>query len=322
MHEKLLSLTGSFLLLAGSLFSAVLHHEVQTQASSYEWTEEAVPAFTELVVSWNSQRPKQGELALFIKLKVDDEWTEYLPYALWATDSQKTFSESSQNGKATCFQDGVNGNATGFSVQVVAKNGATLDTLWALHASLKSDAVQEDNWKGLQSVKLAVTGRSQLALTHPRNSSLCSPSSTAAVTSFLAKKQIDTADFAAKVWDAGFDIYGNWIFNVAEASSILGKSYRVYMARFSSFEKIYKNLLLGLPTVVSVRGSLPGAIMPYKEGHLIAVIGYDQESDCILCMDPAYPTDDETIVSYPRKDFLRSCATRGNIGYFFELEDI
>ncbi len=93
------------------------------------------------------------------------------------------------------------------------------------------------------------------------------------------------------------------------------------MARFESFEKLYNNLKKGLPTVVSVRGTLPGAIMPYKEGHLIAVIGYDKESDCILCMDPAYLTDAETLVRYPRQDFLQACRSRGNIGYFFDRED-
>ncbi len=322
MQTKLFSLIGVCMLAPILLISAVLHQHVDTKETIYEWTCET-ESFDELVISWNGERPKQGEFAFSVRLKIDTVWTEPLSYAVWADSEQKTFKSETIN--AISYQDTIetkNGVlANGFSLQIVAKNGATLENLWSLHASTKQGSLQAGDWSGDESCMLKVAGRSQLALNHPRNTSLCSPTSTAAVVSFLSKKEVDTADFAAKVWDAGFDIYGNWIFNVAEAASRLGKSYSVYMARFSSFEEIYKNLKKGLPTVVSVRAALSGAIMPYKEGHLIAVIGYDKESDCILCMDPAYLADADTLVCYPRQEFLTACKTRGNIGYFFDMED-
>src|SRR5262249_48307601 len=147
------------------------------------------------------------------------------------------------------------------------------------------------NWKGIESVRIPFAGRSQIALNHPRNMDLCSPTATSAVVSYLSGKIISATDFAERVWDKGHDIYGNWIFNVAEASNVLAKGWSIYVMRYDSFNKIYNNLKLGYPTVVSVRGSLPGAIRPYTKGHLIAVIGYDKEQDTILCMDPCYTND-------------------------------
>ncbi len=308
------------LLCSQGLFCQVFHHSVS--GPSVEWTVEDVEPFDELVVSWNGARCDDVAISVRVKL---DEWSEELPYAVWGPNGQRTFTSASHVVKARTNEDTIeilDGlKARGFSVKIVSAGA-----IRSLHAScidtkkFKEEIAKDIGWKGAESILLPVAGRSQLALKHPRNTSLCSPSSTAAVASFLSGQEYPTADFAAKVWDAGFDIYGNWIFNVAEAAAFLGKGWNVYMARYLSFEDIYRNLKLGRPTVVSVRGTLPGTVMPYSQGHLIAVIGYDKDQDCILCMDPAYPSDEETLVRYPRSEFLEACAKRGYIGYFFDRE--
>ena len=60
-------------------------------------------------------------------------------------------------------------------------------------------------------VSLPVPGLSQMVLNHERATSLCSPTSTAAVVRYLSNSsQIDAIDFAQKAWDGGCDIFGNW----------------------------------------------------------------------------------------------------------------
>ncbi len=321
-------LLGLFLVSSQMLFSTVLHYDVQVSDNkALEWICTDLKPFNELVVCWNAERPVIGEYEVYLRVKTD-VWTEDLLYASWGAKEQRTFATAAKNLIVRTNEDILEilggKEATAFCVTISAKNGSSLEGLWALHASTCSieafkQVVQNDNnWKGTLSVFVDVLGRSQLALDHPRCNDLCSPTSTSAVVSYLADKTIFAPDFAAKVWDAGFDIYGNWIFNVAQSASFLGKPWKCYMARYNSFEEIYTNLKKGIPTVVSVRGQLPRAIHPYAKGHLIAVIGYDKDDDCILCMDPGYPRDQDTLVRYPREDFLRACANRGYIAYFFD----
>ncbi|MCE5294220.1 MAG: C39 family peptidase [Chlamydiales bacterium] len=309
-----------------SLHATVLHHPVGTTESVYEWVVDEAVAFDELVVSWNAIRPKVGKYEVSVQIKTDT-WTEDLLYAIWDANFQRTFTTKAQNGHARTNEDTVEllqgRKATGFKVKIEAKDGASLRDLWALHASMCEigpfkEKIAQDTWKAEKSVHIPVVGRSQIALDHIRNMSLCSPTSTSAVLTHLVKKEVAPIDFAAKVHDSGFDIYGKWNFNVAMSADVLGNSWHAYMARFASFDVIYKQLERGIPTVVSVRGTLTGAIHPYPQGHLIAVVGYDAESDRVLCMDPAYPTDAETLVCYDRQEFLQSCARRGYIGYFFD----
>ncbi len=316
------------LLVTQPLMAIMIHHNVESSSNVYEWVVDNISPFDELVVSWNGLRPVSGEIDIAISIK-QDGWTEELPYAVWAANEQKTFKVMAKSENARTNEDTLEllnkRKATGFKVKVEAKDGASLNNFWRLHASFcdvasyREKIASDAAWKGSESIRIPLPGRSQVALDHPRNMHLCSPTSTSAVVTYLAGKNFGAVDFAQKVWDKGHNIYGNWIFNVAEASNCLGKGWSIYMERFDSFDKVYNNLKLGIPTVVSVRGSLPGAIHPYKEGHLIAVIGYDKDQDTILCMDPAYNQDNDTLVSYPRVDFLKACAARGYIAYCFDI---
>lgn len=148
---------------------------------------------------------------------------------------------------------------------------------------------------------------------------LCSPTSTAAVTRYLSKNaEVDPIAFAQNAWDGEFDIFGHWGFSVAEAVASLGPSWNGWVERLSGFQSIYTKLKEGLPVIVSVRGPLQGSALPYAKGHLIAVIGYDAALQRVHCMDPAFPSDQETKVSYSLLDFLKAWERRGNIAYVFE----
>jgi hypothetical protein len=85
--------------------------------------------------------------------------------------------------------------------------------------------------------------------------------------------------------------------------------------RLLDFEALYQQLDRGVPVIVSVRGPLPGSASPYAKGHLLVVRGYDASSQKVLCMDPAFPADEKTLVSYELSDFIQAWDRRGNLAY-------
>lgn len=329
MKQLLLCMAG--LLFGTQTYSAILHRELseaESQSNSFTWQVEGTEPFTELIVSWNAKRPKEGKYFITVRVQLEgEEWSEELAYASWASDEQRTFTSESKLLAVRTNEDAVEllrgAKGSGFSVTIQAQNGASLNDFCALFAShcdvAKVRAMSREirAFKSGESIHLQVTSRSQMTLDHDRRGSLCSPTSTSCVVGYLSNKELSPLDFANNVWDAGFDIYGNWIFNVAEAYNRLQEPWRVYVARLDSFEPIYKRLLQKIPSVVTIRGPLKGSAMSYEQGHLVAIVGYDAKSHKILCMDPAFPTDGETKVAYDAKDFLEAWCRRGQIAYLF-----
>ena len=94
---------------------------------------------------------------------------------------------------------------------------------------------------------------------------------------------------------------------------IVGSSgYRVLMISMQGSEKDprYRG--------VSQERPLQGSALPYTQGHLMVVIGFDAVNERVLCMDPAFPTNKETLTSYPLQDFIVAWSRRGFIAYIFE----
>lgn len=306
---------------------ATLHHKIETlqdHTTAYEWQEDCRPPFNELMITWNALRPSQGRYAVYASLNTG-KWSPWLPYVLWGSDGQKSFQMAAQEDSTHVFQDTVevlNGKmAIAFKIRIEAHDGACLKNVHALHACATdlNGLTPGPYVKPFPSVCLDVQGHSQIALRHARNMSMCSPTSTAAVVKFLKHgPAVDPIGFAQNVYDSGFDIYGNWVMNVAEAYTYLGKEWGCWASRLSGFEDIYDSLGMGIPVVVSVRGPLKGSAMPYKSGHLIAVKGFDAKSQEVLCMDPAFPSDDATHVRYALKDFLEAWGRRNFVAYIFK----
>jgi hypothetical protein len=160
--------------------------------------------------------------------------------------------------------------------------------------------------------------QSQFVLEHRRKRDLCSPTSLSTAINYLVgEKKVDPIRFASQIHDSEFDIYGNWILNTAAAYQALSGKYRCHVERLTDFRALHKQLIQGHPVVVSVKGTLPGAPHPYPEGHLICVIGYDPENKKVYCIDPAFPTNETTRVSYDLGDFLAAWGTRRNLSYLF-----
>jgi hypothetical protein len=294
------------------------HHSIHTHERSYQWELGETNPFDEAIVSWNCN-PVPATLAISISIKLGT-WSNWLPYAEWGALTRRTFESRDRTLPVRIFQDTVeilNGQlAHGIRIQVT---GSDLSGLTALHVCLShSWAPEERHTTNLSNVQLAIDGLSQMSLPHPRASHLCSATATTAALQFLTHQKLCPMAFAENAHDQGFDLYGNWIFNVAHAYTLLPNRYRAWVGRLNSFNELHRYLKQGTPVIMSVRSPLPGSAQAYPSGHLIAVTGYDSANKQVTCIDPAFPTDATTVVHYHVDDLVAAWARRRNTAYLFE----
>jgi len=303
-------------------YASELHHYfLRGEQLEAIWEETAVEPFDELILSWDASRPEQGDYLIEVSALING-WTPWLNYAFWGAHDQYTFNE--KNETTQTFQDAfeiLNGQlAAGFRVRISAKDGASLKKVRALHVCLtnrKKHEVDQHLSKDEDIiVDLEVSGTSQICLPDDRRTRLCSPTSTTAVINYHKEAtRLSPLDFANRVVDTAFDIYGNWILNTAQAAHELGSPWNCFVVRFTSFNQVIDQLLAGYPVIVSLRGPLTGSALSYQAGHLLVVKGYKSATKEVFCMDPAFPSNAQTLVSYALSDFVQAWARRGGIAY-------
>lgn len=294
-------------------------HQLEQPGLSYEWKRSPVECFDELILSWNAYRPKRGHYVLFFCIFSKGEWSPWFPYALWGASAQKSFLDGTNPDlQVKVLTDLVKvEKGEGFSIRVVAEEGATLDNFYSLNV-WTSGGEPSPSRSLSQTIHLDVPLISQMALKHPRAHHLCSPTSTAAVIRYFKRaSRMNPLAFASNVWDGEANIFGNWPLNCAQVYSELGGQYKCCVVKMENFSDLYAQLEKGMPSVISVRGPLVGGAAPYQEGHLMVVKGFDAEKKEVLCMDPAFPTDAETSVRYSLEDFISAWSRRGRIAYLF-----
>jgi len=300
--------------------NAAMFH--QQSPIKQEWKEENLDGFDELMISWNTSRPPEGKFDFYVSVKIN-EWSPWLLYASWGSNGQSSFLNTIQGSSVRVYQDALEvldgKKATGFQVKIVAEGSAHVDKIHGLHVYTNGDQPKELQTSScLKSVYLKVPGLSQITVDHPRPRDLCSPVSTTAVIRYLLNDNtINPSRFAQNVWDNGFDIFGNWVFNTAQASVHLGDQWNCWVEKLHGFNDVYHYLEKGTPVVVSVRGPLQGSALPYAKGHLLAIIGYDPSNQKVICMDPAFPKDSDTHVTYDLSDFIQAWNRRGKVAYIF-----
>lgn len=288
---------------------------------SYTWTMPSVPHFNELLISWNATRPAQGQYVILASVFLQ-QWSPWLLYAVWGSREQYSFHDTTLHAPVHTFQDQVEllegQEATGFRIRVEACAGADLDQFSSLYAcTTKLNAPKSMlHPPSIPSFELPIQGLSQQCLMHPRSTSLCSPTSAASVIHFLSGfPSPHPLDFAENVYDSGFDIYGNWSFNTAQMFAELGPLWTCYCARMKNFESTLKILKQGFPVILSIKGCLTGSVKPYANGHLIAVRGYDAPTQKVLCMDPAFKTNEETLKAYSFDELMQAWGNRHHLAY-------
>ena len=287
---------------------------------------EAQP-FTQLIFSWNANRPKKGWFTLFVQARDTHThtWSSWHKAIEWGRNKQISYTSSS-DGIASYehvrFEVEKGKKCDAFRVRVLPNAGASIKDMHRIAVSCSdfTHFVPENihDYTSLSSVHIKqVPKRSQFSLSHPEKERLCSPTSCAMIVAFLTKRSVAMSSFASQIYDPALDTYGNWAFNMAHAHTCVPHIW-FCVRRLNSFKELHAYLLKGFPVVVSVRGTLAGAPQAYNNGHLLVVIGYDAQKKKVLCHDPAFKSDYLTFHAYDLKSFLRAWECSRRLAYCLE----
>lgn len=300
----------------------MLHYKVaesEKRGLELSWECPMIPSSHEAIISWNSLRPSRGYYEIFLQLLSNEKWTEEIPYAFWGSNSQHMYKSASPF--YTLDQDVI--TAPSFNsvrVKVYGREGAHLRDFYSLHLfhrSFNQSDINNEQPKG--NISLPLSHLSQIDLESSNSHRICSPTSTTSVIHYFTQStQLCPLHFSKKVYDANFSIYGNWVLNVAQASAELGPNYRSYVTRLTGFSALGSFLEKGIPVITSIRGPITGGALPYDEGHLVVVTGYDVRKNEVLCMDPAFPQRAANPARYQFHDFCLAWGRRNQLAYILE----
>ncbi len=293
------------------------------------FSKENTPEFTQLIFSWNANRPKKGFYRFKVRVRDAKKktWYSWHTMAEWGDNVQRSFLDKTLFG--TQFHHvrlevpNIH-RADGLCIKVEACNGADCSLLHGLYVSISNltafKSESQDTLKNLSAVHVKkVPELSQMILDHPKKEALCSPTSCSMLASYLLKQKVDPIGFAEAAHDKGLDAFGSWPFNVAHAYEFCNGLYAFRVQRLTSFNVLHNLLKKKTPVVVSVRGSLEGAPKEYNDGHLLVVVGWDPKTKKVICHDPAFESNEKTCVFYDINCFLKAWERSRRLAYVAEL---
>ncbi len=259
--------------------------------------------FTELLPSWNVQTP-DGALdttgARFdVRIKTGSEWSPWLYMGGWGRVPDRRKLTKFPGGKvevdivelkqkAQAFQI----RATLFSFDLSGRMMPELRRVSACYSSVVANERERDLVSPRPSTARAAFGRdlpvpfrAQGAESASISSEICSPTSVSMVMEFSGVSRPTTAN-AMAVYDAEYDLFGNWNRAVQLAGSLGLDS---YLTRISTIDEARAFVAAGQPVIASIRfkkNEFPSNIMEDTDGHLIVIRGFNQDGDAIV-NDPA-----------------------------------
>ena len=289
-----------------------------------------IPA-TQVLFSWNVVRPGRGKY--LFSMQVYDEtvrrWSNWSKVAEWGKDAQRSFEGNYSNEPSFFYvrwQVPEGRFVRQCRVKIESIGGATLDNLYrlsfaAINYPLFLSEIPYAKRISYPSIQIKqVPPISQMEVQHTEAHRICSPTSLSMVVSYLNRQYEAPEVFAEGAYDRGLEAYGSWPFNVAHAFDRCKCRYFFSVTRLNSFAEIYEHVRQRLPLVISVRGAMH--TMPegktYKDGHLLVVVGWDNDRKEVLCYDPAFSSSKQVAHAYLIGDFLKAWERSGRLAYVIE----
>lgn len=304
-------------------------HKVQSPAhhhKHYYYEKLVTKPFTQLLFSWNAKRPSRGYFSFYTQLRnaANKQWTQWHHMVDWGKSVQKSYvveHNAPFSYRHVRFETGAV-KADAYRIKIVAHQGASLADLKRVAISC-ADFTQfvPENPTITNASSVMISGLpsySQMKIDHSRFGGMCSPTSVSMVAAYLTECSLNPLEVAQDVYDSGLDAYGSWPFNTAELYLLLHGCYYVGVVRLPSFFHLYKQLSQGIPVIVSVRGPLIGSATPYAAGHLLVVVGWDNDTKEVICHDPAFDDPELVLKRYPLADFLIAWERSHRLSYFIE----
>lgn len=307
----------------------VENHKMNNPKKSLFFTRDNVLPFTQLIFSWNAIRPKEGHFSFYVQVRdtATKKWGTWHRMVDWGKDIQQSYISKSDGFSSYVhvrLEVENKKNADAFRIKIEPQKLASLSLVRSVSvatsdfSNFKIESHKNID-KSLQSVHLSNTPSiAQFALEHEDKGRICSPVSCSMLVHYVTGTYKDPLDFASGVFDGGLGVYGSWGCNMAHAFEQSEGKARFFVRRMNVFADIHQQLVQGLPVIVSIRGSLPGALKSFPHGHLMVVVGWDKNACEVLCHDPASDTHDTVFKRYPLEHFLRAWESSHRLAYIAE----
>lgn len=277
-----------------------------------------VPAFDELVPSWNAATPGNGSVTVEARVQQGGEWSRWYSFGTWRSGEGRTSLNGQRDAAGQVLTDTLRltRQATTYQYRLTLRGAGTAVGLLAFNTSDRARQAaglgQPGNPAAWGKV-VNVPQRSQML--YPGGGEVwCSPTSVSMILAHYGQS-VTVPQAAAATHDRAYEGTGNWPFNTAYAASL---GMRAYVTRLPSLAEAEKYTAAGLPLAVSLgwkKGELPGAPLPTSSGHLMVLVGFDAGGNPVL-NDPAAPTDAGVRRTYPRAAFERQWLTHsGGLTY-------
>jgi len=317
------------------LYRKTFTHDMQKQnafAQEVFFTRSAINQFTQLVFSWNVLRSQKGYFSFFIQVRdaATKQWGIWHHMVDWGATIQKTYISKSDGVSSYVhvrLELETKKMADGFRLKVVAHDEASLQSLQGLYITTSNfNAFKEEDSTRVSEKMCSVMIKdvpriAQFSLGHEDHPRMCSPVSCSMVMGYLTKKMYDPLACARGVFDTGLSVYGSWGCNCAYAFDMIQGLVSVYVKRCNSFRDIHQSLCHKVPVIVSVRGVLPGALKPFPHGHLLVVVGWDQDMQEVICHDPAAYDEQSVLKRYSLISFLHAWERSHRLVYMFHKQN-
>lgn len=266
----------------------------------------SVPAFDELVPSWNSRTGASGSVSLEVRAQTPDQrWTRWYSFGTWSAAEGRTSLNGQRDAQGQILTDTLrlSARATAYQYRLTLRGTGTTTSLIALNTSDRAARLAGLGQPGDRRAwgkASAVPQRSQMI--YPDGGEVwCSPTS---VSMILANYGVNLSvpQAAHGMYDRAYAGTGNWPFNTAYAGE---QGMRAFVTRLPSLAAAERYTAAGIPLAVSLgwkKGELPGAAVTSSDGHLMVLVGFDAAGNPVL-NDPAAPNNDTVRRTYPRATF-------------------
>lgn len=264
-----------------------------------------VPAFDELIPSWNSATGAAGSVTVEVRAQGPGGWTGWYSFGKWSNAGGRSSKGGQKDAAGQVLTDTLrlSSKASAYQYRVTLSGAGSTLSLLAMNTSDRSrrtaalgQASDRAAWGKINNVPQ----RSQMI--YPDGGEVwCSPTSVSMILAHYGK-DIPVPQAARGMYDSVYDGTGNWPFNTAYASE---QGMRAYVTRLPSLAAAEKYTAAGVPLAVSLgwkKGELPGAPIPSSTGHLMVLVGFDAQGNPVL-NDPAGPSNDTVRRTYSRAAF-------------------
>ena len=300
--------------------------------------------FKRLLVSWNCETPKgtwiEIQARAFISYYDDNEnstyeWSDWLSFGKWGTHIKRSSkSPDSHLAKISTDEFIIKGNYTDTASKVQIRALLHSEDTNVTPSIRQFVISYKNNTPRLKSIEIPsdkiidVPSYSQYIRDKNIGSVICSPTS---ITMLLNRRNenLIVEETAWSCFDYDYEAFGNWLFNVAFASSLGYESF----VEYGNLKSLKREIYSGYPVAVSVKytNDINNLEYPYIEnapittaGHILVVRGFEKKDgiDYVVVNDPAGKSNESVTRRYKLSEFESAWHRGSNIMYVIHDKEV